>query len=490
MHGIISGFILAKEAVKTGIKKKAAALIISMLLILAALLSPLGAAIAADDYNANRPQDLTTEQINASSALLIESKSKTVLLQKNADKAIAPASTTKMVTVILALEHGSLTDSVVVSENALNIPEDAANIKLLAGEELPLEDLLYALMLRSANDAAIAVAEYVSGSVGSFVELMNSFVYRLGCTGTHFTNPSGLDEDGHYTTAQDLATIAAYCMENESFARMARTANYTVPKTNLSKARSLNTSNELLVESTKTESNHYYAYANGIKTGTTDNAGYCLVSSATRDGVDLIAVVMNTTVNGRWSDSKRLFEYGFTQYISATPKELFDRNPFTVDISGFSENDTQLGKLQLSLKLLSSKECYITGTQDEIDALAYSFKSEVVVQYQRDFAAPVASGEQMGTLTYYPAGGDAVEYALVATRAVDARTDVPPTLAQIESYTYSDKNPLPRFSLEYVLIPLAALILIILLLRRLLKRRKKNKVERKRVPKPKFRSYR
>lgn len=422
--------------------------------------------------------------------MLVERKSNTILLQKNADRAIAPASTTKMVTVILALEHGNLTDSVYVSANALNIPEDAANIKLLEGEELPLEDLLYSLMLRSANDAAIAVAEYVSGSVSGFVELMNSFVYRVGCTGTHFTNPSGLDEDGHYSTAADLAIIASYCMQNESFARMARTTSYTIPKTNLSRARSLSSSNELLLDGAEGETSRFYPYANGIKTGTTDSAGYCLVSSATKDGVDLIAVVMNTSANGRWTDSRRLFEYGFTQYVSATPKELFEQNPFTVDISGFSETDTQLGKLPLSLKLLSNKECYITGTQDELDALAYNFKSEVVIQYQRDFAAPVNAGEQMGTLTYYPAGADAVEYALIATRTVEARTDVPPTLAQIESYTYSDKNPFPRFSLEYVIIPLAVLILLAYIFRKLWRRRKKNKVERKRVPKPKFRSYR
>ena len=214
--------------------------------------------------------------VDAKAAILIDSDSGKVLYEKNADEQCYPASTTKIMTALLAFEaidRGELSmDQVItVKQEALDSITDpeASTVYLAAGEEVPVKDLLYSIMLPSANDAANVMAVVVSGDVDTFVEKMNSRAKELGCTGTHFANPNGLHDDDHYTTARDMALIARECMKHEQFRKMASTGEYAMPATNYSQPRDLYTTDYMI----RPGSGFYYEYANGIKTGYTSSAG-------------------------------------------------------------------------------------------------------------------------------------------------------------------------------------------------------------------------
>lgn len=237
--------------------------------------------------------------VSAEGAVLIDADSGRVLYEKNADKRLYPASTTKIMTALIALETleelGLGTDSKVI------IPEEAAGVEgsslyLKAGEKLTLEELLYGLMLQSGNDSAEAVAICVGGTKEAFVAKMNERARQLGCAGTHFANPSGLYDDDHYTTARDLSVIAAYAMKRADFRELVGAQSWKSHETDRS-----------FVNKNKTVFN--YEGGNGIKIGFTKKSGRTLVASAQRDGRELIAVVLR---DGNWfNDAYALMDYGF-----------------------------------------------------------------------------------------------------------------------------------------------------------------------------------
>lgn len=239
--------------------------------------------------------------VSAESAILICADDNGVIYEKNARRRMAMASTTKIMTCLVAIENGKLDDVVKISPNAVGV--EGSSLYLQKGDSVTLEGLLYALMLRSANDTAAAIAYHISGSIEAFAELMNKKAAELGLENTHFTNPHGLQDENHYTTAYDFAILASYAMKNETFAKIVGTRSYTV---------SLNGGDCL-----KTVVNHnkmlrLYDGANGVKTGFTKDSGRCLVSSAERDGVSLIAVTLNAPND--WNDHERMLDYGFSQY--------------------------------------------------------------------------------------------------------------------------------------------------------------------------------
>ena len=171
--------------------------------------------------------------IESGAAILIEKNTGKVLFEKNSNKIMYPASTTKVMTAILVLENCKLSETAIVSPTALNtIPNGYVTANIQIGEELTIKDLLYALMVKSANDAAVVLAEHVSGSVENFSILMNKKAKELGCTNTNFVNPNGIHNENHISTAQDLATITKYCMQNEIFRKIVTTTSYTLPATN------------------------------------------------------------------------------------------------------------------------------------------------------------------------------------------------------------------------------------------------------------------
>ena len=242
---------------------------------------------------------------SAKACVVIDAASGRVLLEHNAHQALPMASTTKVMTALIALEQGSLTDTVVTGRNAFGVP--GTSIYLDLGESLTLEQMLYGLMMQSGNDAAVAIAEHIGGTVDAFCAMMTARAKELGCENTVFLTPHGLPCDGHYTTARDLALIAREAMKHDTFRQIVSTQRATIPWEGRAYDRVLRNKNRLLAE---------YDGATGIKTGFTRAAGRCLVSSATRDGMSVICVVLNC---GDWfNESARLMDLAFDEWESVT----------------------------------------------------------------------------------------------------------------------------------------------------------------------------
>jgi len=239
--------------------------------------------------------------LSANHAVLIEVTSGKVLLEKNAYKRAAMASTTKIMTGWLALELGNPTDIVTVSANAANT--EGSSMWLAEGEKIPLIDLIYGLMLNSGNDAATAIAEHIAGNTEEFAKLMTQRATDTGLKNTNFTNPHGLANDSHYTTAYDLAMITREALKNSEFAEIVATKTKIVSWEGHDYGRTLQNHNKMLV---------LYEGADGIKTGFTKASGRCLVSSATRNGMQLIAVTLNAPSD--WNDHATMLDFGFANY--------------------------------------------------------------------------------------------------------------------------------------------------------------------------------
>lgn len=265
-------------------KKKISSILIFTLVLLSIIATP---------ATADQPE------VTAEAAIVMDARTGQVLYTKNADRRMPPASTTKMITAILALEQGNLKSNVTISLHASQTEEAAMELK--AGEQISLEDLLYGALLWSSNDACVAIGEHIGGTEENFVRLMNEKARGIGTKGTHFMNTNGLPNPEHYSTARDLAIIARYTLKNPTFARMVSTKVKFIA--GVKDQWSLDNTNKLLWS---------YEGANGVKTGTTEEAGLCLVSSATRDGRQTIAVVLRS--DDRYNDSIRLLDHGFHNY--------------------------------------------------------------------------------------------------------------------------------------------------------------------------------
>lgn len=257
--------------------------------------------------------------ISSVSAVAIDADTGIVLSGKDVTKKVYPASTTKILTAILALENLDLDKSVVVSKTAISIPWDSSRIYLKEGEVVTVSDLLYGLLLESGNDAANVLAESVSGSISEFVKLMNTKLQELGCTNTHFANAHGYSDDDHYTTALDMAKILKYCIKNDTFIKIFSTKEYTMEATNKTNSKRYFTNTNRLIQ-TKEDSvySRYYKYCIGGKTGYTDEAGKTLVTYGVKDNKNVIVTVFNGgTVEGidaRYTDAINLFEYAFNNF--------------------------------------------------------------------------------------------------------------------------------------------------------------------------------
>ena len=441
----------------------------------------------AADYDEEHPENLAPDQLYALSAVLITQDKGEVIFEKDADTIRYPASMTKILTVYLAIMYvDDLYQTVTVSESAVAVPEDSSTMYLKAGEQIRFIDVLYGTMLLSANDGANVIAEAVSGDISRFVALMNDTADALGCYNTHFMNPHGYHDDNHYSTARDIAIIAREAMKNETFREIARTVTYQIPKTNMQRARTITTKTEyMLTGSDEKPNKYYYEYATGLKTGSHSHSGYCFAGSASKNGVDLISVVMFTGKRARWADTIKLMNYGFSQYMSVTPVDLYNMSPISIETSNYSTSDTGRGRIQLVCSPAEGTgKVYIVSTKTDIRRMADNLKDIVLIQYTRDFQAPVTAGEQIGTMTYFPDRGDPAVYILTASRGVDQRENVPKTLEQIAAETYADPNPFPPFSFELALILFSPFILIAGLTAFFVIRRKKSRAHKLRAPKP------
>ena len=442
----------------------------------------------APKYDAEHPEDLVEDQLYALSAILISADSGEVIFEKNPDDLRYPASTTKIMTVLLGIMCvDDLYQTVTVSDTAVMVPEDSSTMHLQAGEEIPFIDVLYGTMLLSGNDGANVIAETVSGSVPRFVELMNETAAMYGCTGTHFVNPHGYHEDYHVSTARDIAIITREAMKNETFRQIAATTSYTIARTNKQRARTITTKSSWMLPGTEDSPNKYYRdYAIGVKTGSHSQAGYCFVGAAEKNGVNLISVVLFTGNRARWADTIKLMDYGFSQYTSVTPQELYNMHPITIETSNYSTSDSNRGRLLLVCRPLdSTADPHIVATKAEIERMANNLTDTVLISYTReDFAAPVTAGEQIGTMTYFPEFGDPVVYSLTASRSIERRDNVPKTLEEISNETMADPNPLPRFSFELQMVIATPVILLAVFFIVIVVLRKKRRARRFRTPKP------
>lgn len=306
-------------------------------------------------------------EVTAKSAIVMDAKTGKVLYEKSAQERRYPASTTKMMTLIVALEHGNLEDIITTSANAHGT--EGSSLWLEEGERLKLLDMLYGIMLVSGNDATVAVAEHISGSVEKFASLMTEKARAIGAKNTNFVNSSGLPDPKHITTAHDLAKIAAYGYKNPLFAQIVGTKDKVIPWPGKNHDRELYNENRLL---------WLLDGANGVKTGYTDDAGRCLVSAARRNDVQLVAVVLDS--DRMWEDSMALLEYGFKQL---EPLTLFNQGDILKTIKVTD------GKAK-TVKLVAGSSMIVPVTADDRGGF------QTIIDAPGKIAAPVSAGEKIG----------------------------------------------------------------------------------------------
>ena len=339
-------------------------------------------------------------------AILMDNKTNKILYSKNENKKMYPASTTKIMTAILTIENCVLNDNVTASYDAVtSIPDGYSTAYIQVGETLTVEQLLQLLLVHSANDAANVLAEYVGGSIDSFVTMMNTKAHDLNLTGSHFTNTFGMHDENHYTTAFDLAILMQYCMKNDTFRKIAGSASCSIPATNKYGVRSYNSTNELIIPNNK----NYYQYVTAGKTGYTSQAGDCLVSCSYKDDLELICVVLGgKTVNGvstRFSESRELYEYGYNNY---SIKTLINKDSVVSQIE--IENATKDTK---NLDLLISQDITaLVNNSENYDNLVPELNINETVQ------APIDEGTVIGTAVY---DIDGIQYTsnLIASHYVE-----------------------------------------------------------------------
>lgn len=319
--------------------------------------------------------------VSAKAAILMHADSGRVLYEKNADEHMLIASTTKIMTAIVVLEHCELDDLVEVDSRSAGI--EGSSMYLKAGESYTVEDLLYGLLLVSGNDAASALALHVADSMEEFAELMNAKAAELGMTESSFKNAHGLDEDGHYSTARDMAKLAAYCMGNEDFARIAGTVSHTVGE------QTLVNHNRLLRE---------YNGCLGLKTGYTMAAGRTLVTCAERDGSRYVCVTLNDPDD--WDDHKALYDWAFANYSFAEviPAGLSYEVPL---ISG-AEMTAQAETEGAAYALIQNGESY----DMELELPAFAF-------------APISEGERAGRAVASSDGQEIASVRIVYSEDVE-----------------------------------------------------------------------
>ena len=325
--------------------------------------------------------------VEARAAILIERESGRVLYEKNADVRYPMASTTKIMTALIAVEHCGMDEIVTAGKNASGVP--GTSIYLSEGEQLSMHQMLQGLMLRSGNDAAVAIAEHIAGDVKQFASLMNARAAMLGAD-AFFVTPNGLDEGGHSASARAMALIAREAMENEIFRELVSTQEAVIPWVDNEYSRVLRNKNKLLSD---------YEGATGIKTGFTSAAGRCLVFSAERDGMELIGVVMNCAA---WVDeAERLLNWGFDNFSVETA--------------------AQAGERVAEAKVLNGEEKAVSLCATETLSYPVSAADEwrVEIHPAEELEAPFAAGETAGYMALTVGGVEVARTELAAAEGVE-----------------------------------------------------------------------
>lgn len=365
-------------------------------------------------------------------------------IEKDADKQVYPASTTKILSCIVALENGNPDDMVSVSAKAVDFGRGNSLMGLEEGDSYSMRDMLYGMMLPSGNDAAIAIAEHIAGSTSAFADMMNAKAQELGMTHSHFVTVHGKQNDNHYTTVRDMALLTAYALKNDTFREIVSTKTYTA-QSGPREIQLLN-SNRLLVDTPATETltdpaSCLYEYAIGVKTGDTTAAGKCLIAAAERDGITLIAVLFGGTLGDpdydpfasdqrrdkfnvyRFRDAASLFEYAFNDMTcTLTVADLVSYGmpvEFDVTISNASDNDSQGGVLKVRADL--AMDTTISMMQPTLDAVKSNMAAVANPTFTNIYA-PIGDGSVIGSVTYTFDGHILLSANLLATRSVKEGT--------------------------------------------------------------------
>lgn len=331
-------------------------------------------------------------QTTGKAVILIDASSGRVLYGKNVHRHLPPASITKIMTALLVIEKGSLDQKVKISSHAAGTPE--SSIWLEAGEKLTREQLLYALMLNSANDAAVALSESVSGSEKNFIKLMNQRAQQLGMKDSHFVNPHGLHSSDHYTSAYDLALLTRKAMSNRTFSRVVSTKTHHIPWASKDYDRLLINHNRLLWK---------YKYAVGVKTGYTKEAGDCLVGAAQKGSLVLIAVTLNSS--SMYQDMEQMFDYGFAHYHKKVMKQA---RKISVEVP------IQNGRAN---EVLARPETDLVMTVTDKEQTQFSYK----LYPQNQVAAPIKKNQILGKCKIFIAGHEVSQVNLLACNSVAAK---------------------------------------------------------------------
>lgn len=327
--------------------------------------------------------------VSGHSAVLYEPETRSFLFSKNADLRLPMASTTKIMTALVALEECDTDELVAIDERAVGTEGSSAYLK--EGDVLTMEELLYALLLQSANDAAVAIACHIGGSVEGFSTLMNEKAIALGLTETHFTNPHGLDDKEHYTTARELAIITAAALKNDSFKRIASTYKRTFATED--RTRTYVNHNKLL---------HLYDGCIGVKTGFTKKSGRCLVGAAEKEGLCFISVTLDAPSD--WSDHEKMLDYGFERLEKLTLSEAFDHVYRIPLLDGECESFTVANP--------KGAEIITERCDRQID------EQVRLINYA---VAPIKRGDILGEVIYTLNGGEVARIPLVATETIQKK---------------------------------------------------------------------
>lgn len=349
-------------------------------------------------------------ETNSPAVILMELSTGTILHEKNSQEAHYPASITKILTTLVALENSEMDEVVTFSDRAIN-ETHGSGIARDYGEQMTMEQCLYAVMLESANECAFAVAEHVGGTMEAFVDMMNAKAKEIGCVNTHFANPHGLHDDEHYTCAYDMALISKAAYENETFRIITGTKRYEIPPTNKHDVETiLRNHQDMLVTYRSANKKYLYEYCVGGKTGYTDAAQNTLVTYAEKDGMALVCVVMNTQSPNQYIDTRSLFDYAFDNF----------------QLINISENETRYDKPDSSeAGELGSVEAFVDINKN----------ANVVLPKTAEFSDTVSKmvydqvdKEVVGTISYTYAG-----------RSVGS-ANVEKTGAEIETFVFDNQK--------------------------------------------------
>lgn len=382
------------------------------------------------------------------SAILMDASTGEILYEKNMHEQLYPASITKLMTVLLAFEYGKLDETVTFSEDAIfGIERNSSHIALDVGEQITLEQCLYAILLQSANEASLGVAEHIGGSKEDFAKMMNDRAKELGCKNTNFVNPNGLHDDNHYTSAYDMALIAKEVLKYDKFKEIISTLKYEIPPTNKQpETRYLYAQHQMI----KPPSIYVYEGCEGGKTGFTNQALNTLVTYAKRDNTELIAVVLKDTGANTYVDTKTLFDYGFENYETLTA--------FSSDEFKTSENITQTYKKDFidlgMLDITAKNNVYATVKKSE-NKPEYTQKLNI---NKENLIPTINEGDSVGTLDIY--NGDTLvgSSTLIATKTIEAI----PEAELVAQYKEKVKNII--FYVLKIVVIIALIILIIFII--------------------------